>query len=554
MVGNKGKIDTLGFIEPEGESDVAITHIASRLTPELYTGKVKNKQKIKLNACSNWWIWEGWTEVKFEFTPGISSTIPHDPEKPLYLHISSDGFTQDLLLPDPEKPGTYSSLRMVPPGNCTFYFSFGEKKMVADDLPSKITTESENFNVPKTNIIENIIQKNTLITKTYLTNMKCIPRPPPKFMIGKERIKTPWDFFKSVFRTYKPDEKKLLNSCFEFDWDNTKIRKVVKNGDDLVKVKRFLKEKYKNFRETYKYYSAVAPAGTIFSIGINTFSDIVSNCKGLIDNENFKLSDLDLEFVATNSGVVKTKFNPDRQIVRHEFIEIFVRISITKYFKTKIVESIPEAVIKLYEETLDPLFSQFDCHRWRREKLWNEDWDLAYKRNLQTFNLIYKKNSGRFALPGATKYMSLDEFFDLICAWGVVDDTFGQREIGTLFNLSMMTQKNEIELDRHFNMIFVEFIEATGRVADKLQLPPLIDESEERDLNESLFDNISRRFKKDHTNLSLDYKIETLIYLMAKSCLKKVDLEIFEKNVFKFYDEKRNAPKAKKYGISNKKY
>ena len=88
---------------------------------------------------------------------------------------------------------------------------------------------------------------------------------------------------------------------------------------------------------------------------------------------------------------------------------------------------------------------------------------------MPTFEKIYKKNSGRYALPGATKYMSLDEFFDLICACGVVDDNFGQREIGTLWNLSMMTQKNELEFDKHFNMILVEFIEATGRVADKLE-------------------------------------------------------------------------------------
>lgn len=48
-----------------------------------------------------------------------------------------------------------------------------------------------------------------------------------------------------------------------------------------------------------------------------------------------------------------------------------------------------------------------------------------------TFDKIYKQNSGRYALPGATRFMSLDEFFDLICGCGIVDDTFGQREIGT---------------------------------------------------------------------------------------------------------------------------
>lgn len=120
-----------------------------------------------------------------------------------------------------------------------------------------------------------------------------------------------------------------------------------------------------------------------------------------------------------------------------------------------------------------------------------------------------------------------------------------------------MTQTNELEYDRHFNMYLAEFIEATGRVADKLFLPPLIDEDEkdeEKEPGESFTENIKRRWRKPYPNLALDYKIETLIYLMAKSCLKKPDIEIMEKSVQKFYDEKKNAPKAKKYDISNKLY
>lgn len=76
------------------------------------------------------------------------------------------------MLPDLERSGTYSSLRMVPPGDLSFYFSFGSKTIVADDKPKKVTTITENITVPKTNILENIIQKDTLITQTYLTDMK----------------------------------------------------------------------------------------------------------------------------------------------------------------------------------------------------------------------------------------------------------------------------------------------------------------------------------------------------------------------------------------------
>jgi len=35
--------------------------------------------------------------------------------------------------------------------------------------------------------------------------------------------------------------------------------------------------------------------------------------------------------------------------------------------------------------------------------------------------------------------MTMSEFIDLIISAGVVDSNFGTRDIGTLFNLSMMT-------------------------------------------------------------------------------------------------------------------
>lgn len=64
--------------------------------------------------------------------------------------------------------------------------------------------------------------------------------------------------------------------------------------------------------------------------------------------------------------------------------------------------------------------------------------------------------------------MSLNEFIDLVTSSGVVDDNFGAREIGTIFNLSMMTQVDEIKKERHCRMSFVEFLEAMCRVADRV--------------------------------------------------------------------------------------
>ena len=68
------------------------------------------------------------------------------------------------------------------------------------------------------------------VTKTYLEEMKCMPRPPPNLLEGRESLKTPWDFYKSVFKAYRSDNKKIIDECFEIDWPMTKLDKFIKNN------------------------------------------------------------------------------------------------------------------------------------------------------------------------------------------------------------------------------------------------------------------------------------------------------------------------------------
>ena len=50
---------------------------------------------------------------------------------------------------------------------------------------------------------------------------------------------------------------------------------------------------------------------------------------------------------------------------------------------------------------------------------------------------------------------------------GVCDDSFGAREIGPLFNLSMQTRIDEIYSTKHLEMQYIEFVECLARIADK---------------------------------------------------------------------------------------
>ena len=65
---------------------------------------------------------------------------------------------------------------------------------------------------------------------------------------------------------------------------------------------------------------------------------------------------------------------------------------------------------------------------------------------------------------------SLEEFVDMVSNAGVQSETFGTREIGIHFFLSIQTQVDEINSDRHMQMNFVEFIEGVARIAERLNM------------------------------------------------------------------------------------
>ena len=145
---------------------------------------------------------------------------------------------------DPNDKSLFYLVRMVPPGDLKFYFTVNGIPMISNEMKVKETNDMDKVNVPKTNIIENIVQKSQLITKTYLTTLKAIPRP--KRRRQKPRPKSPWNVSKSVFKTYQDDTAALLAQCFEFDWSCSKIPRFIRDYEDWKHVKKYLKDNYRS--------------------------------------------------------------------------------------------------------------------------------------------------------------------------------------------------------------------------------------------------------------------------------------------------------------------
>ena len=127
-----------------------------------------------------------------------------------------------------------------------------------------------------------------------------------------------------------------------------------------------------------------------------------------------------------------------------------------------------QAIVFSFESHIMPFFKTFDLTNFRQVKMYNEGVDIVIKKHLQVLQDIYKKFSGREAIGGEERYMSLAEFVDLVTSTSVVDDNFGVREINVIFRLSMAVQVDEIRFERHTRMQFLEFVEAICRVADRV--------------------------------------------------------------------------------------
>lgn len=96
-----------------------------------------------------------------------------------------------------------------------------------------------------------------------------------------------------------------------------------------------------------------------------------------LDYKLLKLADIGVDYIATNVGQKPPEpqwrhLNPDRLLVRDEFMQIFVRLAASKYLKTKIYLTYHDAVKQLFKDGLLKYMKTFDSNDFRLNKLYNE--------------------------------------------------------------------------------------------------------------------------------------------------------------------------------------
>ena len=506
--GNFGGVDDLGFLSSDPNRRPTSAHRFKRIL-----GISRVTRFLSWRPCSNCWLCEQWNEVEFTWTS--------EGEDPLYLHLGFEDFEGDLM--EKQKDKTYKLVRMCPPGKLYYAYTLDgnlklNPKEITQKLPEVIEKEFDvytgkkvSLKINEVNVVESNPKGKDMLA--LQDDLLALPRMPRKKYLPAEKKKKEWGIPVSIFKDYKFDDDNLIGKCFEYDWARCKVPKLVKDLTELQKIKSYLSSNYRMLKEIYKYYSSISPQGEIWSIGQMAFTDLCNEAK-IVDSA-FRLSDLDFNMKGALYSETRNSRSPPNALIRFQFMEILVRIGIDKYYRSGIVPCHSEAVIMLIETNIIPNLKHIFSDKWRFERYINEACDIVLKANRHLLKNVYGKYSVKKVKPGQKPFMCLSEFESIVVGADLINDTFTVREICLSFNLGMMTQVQELEFDRQYQMNFVEFLESFSRVADIAKLP----------------DPITKEKPTENTHLSviLSNTIPNLIRLLPLNVQKEY-IEKIKKN------------------------
>jgi hypothetical protein len=261
-------------------------------------------------------------------------------EEPVYLHLECDDYEPELMQCEGNKK--FNVCRMVPPGNCKFFFSSGSKPFVSQSYKKMKASISINNMVVDNKLLS--VQQNEVNSLQLNFNAQTIndhyqymiSQCYPRYESGKfirftpRKVRTPWTLSISIFKDYKIDSDETIAHCFEFDWKM--IPKLKMSDADYHKCKELFRGAYKIIKENYKVFSSVGRTEAIFGIPWLMFNDLAYYKLKIVDGEKLTLTSADLMFKAIKGKKLTGKMNSKLILVRFEFLEALFRLAVARYY------------------------------------------------------------------------------------------------------------------------------------------------------------------------------------------------------------------------------
>ena len=355
------------------------------------------------------------------------------------------------------------------------------KSIISLDTSQKISIEIDS--ICKMNIKYN----KKVVDEGYRKLIKfSLPRP-EKIIDKFIKPRTPWSFPSSIWAHYgysfEDYSEAYLNKCFKFDFDRCQFQKDFKTEESLDLLRAFLRERYKNIIDCYKYYSSMS-SFSVWQITQNNLTEFINHCNNFCD-KSYDINNVFLTQKTVCGNLIdkedrkKKNKNLSDNLVRHQFLNLLVKVSKDKYITVlKTLTDPLEAVETAFDNHFDEALKGFEYHKWRKERYYNEKTDNFIRAYLPILDALYLSWAKQKGPTKKDVWMLLDEFNNLV--QNIVDvNEYPLRENPYIFNMSMNLQVNEIYTDKHLNMTLPEFLEALCRVIDKASPYPLSENKED---------------------------------------------------------------------------
>ena len=159
---------------------------------------------------------------------------------------------------------------------------------------------------------------------------------------------------------------------------------------------------YKQLKEAYRYYASIGVVSDIWCIHqaeINEFCKETKIKDGkLLDEKEIGILSIKA-YTKIDPALMKNSRNPDRSLVRYQFLEFILRVA-EECINKGLFQSYPEATKILLDDYIMPHIKKFNWHEFRQNKYWTESCDCVYKTYLPIIQNVYRKYSGAKTKPG----------------------------------------------------------------------------------------------------------------------------------------------------------
>ena len=258
---------------------------------------------------------------------------------------------------------------------------------------------------------------------------------------------------KTVFRTYQEDNEDTTELMLAQDLRYSKIMRDCRSEGEREDLKKVIEKFYSKLKNIFLYY--VSKSVSYPAMDMN---DLDNFCK------QSKIYDRNLNKATLDRTVTQTTLpNTERLIYRHDFIELMIRLGLTKYREQKPTITITEAAELVFTREVVGRNEKntIEARLWRENYLYTAKVHEILRRNEKETKKLFEANLG-----ARQKYLHFDDVVRIIKKANL---NLGDDRINRCFIECLMPKVDSLkDLKAARQMKYVEFIVMIGRIAHEI--------------------------------------------------------------------------------------